>query len=385
MISTWWRDEGSLDVDQRAVVTLATEGRYSISGPPGSGKTNLAILRANFLKLKNKPDIALLTLTGALKSFLAAGAAEYGVIAPERVDTTMGWMMRQLGAIGGSLENLPEEFVARRCELARRLRKQVERRNLSQLVTTLLIDEAQDCTTEELALFERCAPNIMLVGDSRQLIHAGSADDDAWLNVASKENQFALRFHYRNAPEICARADRFAKVDKGHVLIKPTCNYKGPPGRVETQRLPRSEQFQTIIESLHLQLDSYEMEALGVLCMKKETLSAFWDVLIQDPELGPLAVKLSDGGRWDRGRPIVCSTVHSAKGLEFRAVHLPSFEENKGREQRNLAYTAVTRAKTSLDIYHEGPFAGWLEEAMQDEDAVADEPDWGALFGKKKT
>jgi superfamily I DNA/RNA helicase len=295
----------------------------------------------------------------------------------------MGWMMRQLNANGGSLDGLPEEFAARRAALATRLCIQADRRNLTQLATTLLIDEAQDCTTEELTLFKRCAPNIMLVGDTRQLIHAGSAGSDAWLNVAPKGSQSTLRFHYRNAPEICERADRFAKVDKGHVLIKPTCNYKGPPGRVETHRQRRDEQFKTIMKSLRLQLDSYEKEALGVLCMKKETLAAFWETLEQDADLGPLAVKLSDGGQWDNRRPIVCSTVHSAKGLEFRAVHLPSFEENKGREQRNLAYTAVTRAKTSLDIYHEAPFAGWLAEAMQDEHVVADEPAWDAMFGKK--
>jgi superfamily I DNA/RNA helicase len=384
-MSTWWVDEKLLDKDQRRVVTLDADGRYGVSGPPGSGKTNLLIFRANFLQLKKRPDFALLTLTAALQSFLVAGVEQYGVIPPSRVDTTVGWMMRQLNALSGSLKDLPDDFVERREALAQRLLARLEDRGLTKLATTLLIDEAQDCTKEELTLFERCAPNIMLVGDTRQLIHAGSAGGDAWLNVAPKEHQVTLQYHYRNAPEICERADRFAKVDRGHVLIKPTCNYKGTPGRVQTHNLARDKQFGAIIESLRLQLDSYEKEAIGVLCMKKETLVAFWDVLMQESDLAPLAVKLSEGGRWDNTRPIVCSTVHSAKGLEFRAVHLPSFEENKGKEQRNLAYTAVTRAKTSLDIYHEAPFAGWLEEAMQDEHVVADEPEWSDILGKRKT
>lgn len=61
---------------------------------------------------------------------------------------------------------------------------------------------------------------------------------------------------------------------------------------------------------------------------------------------------------------VVLMTVHSAKGLEFPVVFLPSMEENifpgmasayvpsELEEERRLAYVAITRAKEELYIFH---------------------------------
>ncbi|MRG98576.1 ATP-binding domain-containing protein [Polyangium spumosum] len=379
-MSTWWVDEKQLDEDQRAVVRLGDTGRFLISGPPGSGKTNLLLLRANYLHGKGMYNFAVLSFTLALKSFLVAGARRYGVFPPDRVDTTMGWMMRQLNANGGSLANLSDDLTTRRSQLAQRLFDQIEARNLTTLHTTILLDEAQDCTQEEIRLFSRCASNLFIVGDDRQLIYENAAGLDEISKLIPAKDRKVLRFHYRNAPQICDLADRFAKVSRGHVAIKPTSNYPGPPGRVRIHRQPLRQQFEQIVESLKLQLDSYPGEYLGVLCTRNDILNQFWEY-IGNSELAGQAYKLSEGVGWDDERHVVCCTIHSAKGLEFRVVHLPSFESNKGREQRNLAYTAVTRAKTALDIYHEADFAGWLGEALRDEEDVADEPGWDAIFG----
>ncbi len=51
MEETWWVEEGQLDDDQRKVAELKSKGSYLIKGPPGSGKTNLLLLRAKYLTL----------------------------------------------------------------------------------------------------------------------------------------------------------------------------------------------------------------------------------------------------------------------------------------------------------------------------------------------
>jgi superfamily I DNA/RNA helicase len=65
---------------------------------------------------------------------------------------------------------------------------------------------------------------------------------------------------------------------------------------------------------------------------------------------------------------IVLLTAHSAKGLEFRCVHLPFADGVKSFElQRKLAYTMVTRAKTDLSIYYRpGKLPGYWEQAIAD-------------------
>lgn len=89
---------------------------------------------------------------------------------------------------------------------------------------------------------------------------------------------------------------------------------------------------------------------------EEKTLSAF---------LGELAL-VSDLDSYDSNDDaVVLMTVHSAKGLEFKTVFVPGFEEglfpstqsllegDRGlEEERRLAYVAVTRAKERLYLTH---------------------------------
>jgi superfamily I DNA/RNA helicase len=68
----------------------------------------------------------------------------------------------------------------------------------------------------------------------------------------------------------------------------------------------------------------------------------------------------------DGERPIIISTMHSAKGLEFRAAHLMALEMiTKLDHDRRVAFTAATRAKTSLTLYHSSALPGYLERGLQ--------------------
>jgi superfamily I DNA/RNA helicase len=48
-MDSWWRELGDLNDEQRNVIKLPAEGSFLVNGPPGSGKTNLLLLRANYL------------------------------------------------------------------------------------------------------------------------------------------------------------------------------------------------------------------------------------------------------------------------------------------------------------------------------------------------
>ena len=78
---------------------------------------------------------------------------------------------------------------------------------------------------------------------------------------------------------------------------------------------------------------------------------------------------------------ICVSTLHTAKGLEYRALHVVSCEHFKKRPlPRSLAFTAATRAKTSLDLYYSGELMGFLEEAMAALTPPQDLPRMGDVF-----
>ena len=66
---------------------------------------------------------------------------------------------------------------------------------------------------------------------------------------------------------------------------------------------------------------------------------------------------------FDSERRVVVSTLHSAKGTEFRSVHFVAADDFP-RFTREKAFTAITRAKTTLDVYHSHPMEGALESAL---------------------
>src|SRR6516164_6837204 len=90
MAGARWIGEGELDPDQKAVTSIEGEGSHLVLGPPGSGKTNILLLRANYLTLAEKPNIAIVVFTRTLRKFIAAGGKEYAFPA-SKIMTCNAW------------------------------------------------------------------------------------------------------------------------------------------------------------------------------------------------------------------------------------------------------------------------------------------------------
>ncbi|MEM7151330.1 MAG: UvrD-helicase domain-containing protein [Myxococcota bacterium] len=382
-MSTWWVAEDDLDEDQLRVITLEVDGRYLVSGPPGSGKTNLLLLRASYLEKKQHSDYQILGFTRSLGWFLRSAPPKYE-IPPDRVDTAMGWMMKKLKELGGTLNGLPTDFTDKRNELAERILNRLQDLKQSTLHKTILLDEAQDFTPKEMELFFHAANNLFIVGDKRQLIYGGEATLGTAEKLVQNENIYKLRYHYRNSPDICKMADRFAKEEDGHAPMHPTCNYKSDfDGRVSQHSMNKQEQFRTVLNRLETQLLAYPKEPLGVISPTLAIHKEFWSYLHHNADLLAKANNLGDSDQiWSPNRRITVAPIYQAKGLEFRAVHLPCLDKYKGMPHpRAKAYTAITRAKSALDIYYENPLPGWIQDALRDPTDIQDEPTIASLFG----
>jgi hypothetical protein len=135
------------------------------------------------------------------------------------------------------------------------------------------------------------------------------------------------------------------------------------------------EQVARAIPVLQAQLRAYPTGMLGALCPLSRDVKAVWELLANSHLRSNIQLQLKDSGyaALDPLRRILVGTVHGAKGLEFRALHLfateglSSFPTNRVK----IAYTGVTRAKTSLAIYRGGPLIGPL---LNGEAALAPPP-----------
>lgn len=386
MKDLWWVGEDDLDDDQKRAVALPSQGVHLVVGPPGSGKTNILLLRAKYLALAGCPNTRIVVFNRSLQRFITAGGQEYG-FAEENV-TTSARLFRDVLFELGAEPHLEGTFEEQRRQLCEQVAHVAEETGTANLFDAILLDECQDYTEEEAHLFMRLSDSVFAVGDSRQSIYRremGKSALDLLAEFASERVE--LRYHYRNGREICALADGMSKHQLAdNAKMVATCNYRPGGGQptVEIVRGSLSSQCSKMMELLKVQLRAYPDELLGVICPKRSDLDAVAAKLDEDWSLAARYSHVDEEfGAFDPDRPICLCTGHGAKGLEFRAVHLLAADTlMKFKLQRNLGYTAATRAKTSLTIYHEGVLPGWLQSAIARSRGRVAAPPLGAPFGK---
>jgi superfamily I DNA and RNA helicase len=116
-------------------------------------------------------------------------------------------------------------------------------------------------------------------------------------------------------------------------------------------------------------LEAYPGELIGVMVPLNRDLDEVVERL-EESDVGEFCQFQSARqgyARLDPERRVVVTTVHGAKGLEFRCGHLiaaDGLNHHRATRRRNLGFTAVTRAKTSLSVYRDNPAPGWLESAV---------------------
>ena len=197
------------------------------------------------------------------------------------------------------------------------------------LYDLLLLDEAQDFLPGEIRLFRRLARDLFMVADSRQQIYGGGLTLDDLKATVNDTNY--LRFHYRSGRPICAVADGIGRTfSAGYEPILPTCNYNASSFQpsVDIVRGSMSEQATAIAQRLVIQRRAYPEGFLGVICPRGEDVRMLSNALRASGFADDLCVQDREDGykRVDATKPIWLSTVHSAKGLEFRAVHFAGAE-----------------------------------------------------------
>lgn len=367
MSGTWWVDENDLLPEQLEVLGEDLPKDLILSGPPGSGKTNLLLLRANHLILAMpEAEFYIICFTGLLQNFIRTGAHLYSF--PENRIITQRKLLEQVLGDHGCLpqRKAGESYGERDKALKSAMDKMMKSGAGRHAFPVLFIDEAQDYSDVDLEIFRYLAKNLSCAADMRQGIYGAGSAGTPWLEGHAWDASIKLQFHYRIAPAILEVADKIMAGKFNHEPMLETHQYKGDPGTVDVVAgIGLTDQIKTAIQKIIKQLAVYPGQIIGILVPHREDVEKVVQQLHNFPGLAGKTTNAMSRD-FDPTLPVWVSTVHSSKGLEFRCVHVVAadqFAEFREHERR-VAFTAVTRAKTSLTIYHDQPLHAFFASAL---------------------
>lgn len=345
--------DSQLTLDQRKIIELRPDQNHLIMGPPGSGKTQVLLHRAKWLRdqLQAKHgEYVILVYTNVLGYFLKQ-ALEFLGIPKENVRTFDDWCGEFWDTHVKETRPRTEkdkkgksyvDFEAIRHRVWEKIREQP---NLAVRLKFVLVDEGQDLDEASFGILHRCFKHITVFADARQQIFEAGASLRSMMDLIHVQWESAtLLPAYRNSPDIAKLASYFGNPFDG-------LNYLA----TETQKptLYYAEDWDDEIDHMAEVLRERRLQnhKCGILVPTKRDLWSVTKKLEERDVHVHKAIPPRAGGTppdFDSLVPVI-ATYHSAKGLTFDCVLLPKLVENnfkkvKSEFRKRLLLVGVTRA-----------------------------------------
>jgi len=359
--------ESQLSREQKEICYAPSEGTTLVVGPPGSGKTIVALFRSRALR-KGGETVRTVMYNKVLGRFTEVG------------ETFDSWIDRWWRGITGKSfpKAVPEEGQRWRpkdyASAVREVRStyKVQARKHGHWGHVVL-DEAQDFPPDAHKLLftvqqrifsdvdEPERPSLLILADENQRITAANSNlqeiADAYLLPG--EELYELRKNYRNTREIARFAASFyADASSGLPDL--------PSRRGDPPKIVHTDGINDAVDRIQRHAELHENEEIGVLVMHEWTRKKLFNKLNSRLIRNSIRVQTySSKQRTDvedlefdkPGVTVLCFA--SSKGLEFDTVFLPQLQtmpadpENRDIAKMNL-YVMCSRARTNLQLMFEG-------------------------------
>jgi superfamily I DNA/RNA helicase len=347
-------DWDALSEEHDDIITLPLDASCLVTGPPGTGKTVMAIYRASMLHRSSRKP--LLLMYGRLLSSYARAAVGRLEI-DGAVSTYHSWFSQFWRRCYGVAppETRPWEFDWSAC-----LDKIITNPPAVSERRPFLIDEGQDMPRDFYLLLKMISESLTVFADENQRI-TGQQSTIAEIRAATGIREtLALTRNYRNTRPIAEFAASFyTGLPSGIPELPPESARGEPPFLMFYEKLHQTIEFIRNYENNHRD------QSIGILLERKRQVKQFYNRL-NTKTRNPVEVYLSqDGGNTSMYAPIDFAnpgikllTYWSAKGLEFDTVFLPELQEATGDPQaddvRMRFYVMSSRAKKVLGLMYSG-------------------------------
>lgn len=223
----------------------------------------------------------------------------------------------------------------------------------------LFLDEAQDYSPFQLEFFKQLFPNarMTILGDYNQAIYAHNLDAANSLSeeLYEQENytKMTLMRSYRSTRPII----EFTKgMVAGGEAIEPFNREGSIPTVTELDN--QAQLVQAITKQIRI-MEENNYETVAIICKTAQESREAYEKLV---EYSP--VQLMDKDTYTFQKGIVVIPAYLAKGIEFDAVLLYNASQSQYHQEieRNLFYTACTRAMHELHLFSVGKVSPFIEE-----------------------
>ncbi len=336
-----------LSKEQDAIYNLDLDGNYLVSGPPGTGKSVMALYRAQALSIDERTP-SVLMYNNALQQYTEQAAQEIEV--DGYITTLHKWMWRFWKTHYHS--NPPvlqaNPYVHDWDEIAMRF---VSQPPSGASLNELVVDEGQDLPPGFYRLARFLSQNITVFADENQrLWDLNTTIEEIRRSIAPKEHM-ELRRNYRNSAEIAAVAATF-------YCGSPTGIPDPPQRHGERPTLRAFGKMNDFVEHVATYATSRSHLSIGVACPTGSVQKKLFNRL-SSRNLGlPVQTYISNDkehSKLDFTQPAI-TLVHykSLKGLEFDTLFVPELQAVAGDPSsaalRMTFYVVASRARNELHL-----------------------------------
>ena len=370
-----------LSKEQEAVLARVKEGRHLIIGGPGTGKSVIALIRAQ-RHCRDKDDYWFLVFNHLLDR---ASGQLFGV--DLRKMTWMSWFKRTFKENTGSsvplLDTNQSEYKFDWNGVTDIIDKLPPKTNLK--LPFLVIDEGQDMPQEfYTSLVSLGFEHFFVVADQNQQItdsNSSRADIEACLDIEMNE-VIELKENFRNSYPVGRLAREF---DTGDPASPPPAL----PERGKNSDVPRlyfydaERDFDMVVQGIIKRADREPHKLIGVIAPNNDVRERYFDTLQSvddsnlDNPLPPIKTFYGDCRpevAFDEGGILVIN-VQACKGLEFDMVILADIDEHYFLRDdldfiKRRFYVMVARAKEQVFMFMKRGRGRAIETILPTDDNV---------------
>ena len=348
---TWLLPKNQLSVQQLDGISAPLNKHILITGGPGSGKTQMLVHRAAYLRdacEKKSPEFRIFVYTNVLKEYITE-ALEFFDLDLKCVTTYDSWCKKYFDQnISMPLPKIGKkpDFNEIRIVVSKHISENVR----APLFDFVLIDEGQDFDSVVYNALTRIARHVTVCADDKQQIYQfGSKIDEICGGLHLNRANRTLLEVFRCSPYISQVASAFINDNQGkrEFLGQIRTGIEGSDLPLYYIADNETDEKTRLIEVVKTR--SEKGDNVGILLPKKRLVNKYASVL-ESAGLKVEVAKKFGGGKLDFNTTYPkLTTYHSAKGLTFDTVILPqlipmSFERFSDTEIQKLIFVGITRA-----------------------------------------